>query len=317
MAPIRRVFGGILAAAAFLNQLVHVQAQPNAELSTSMDPIVTRDDSQDGSCPRPFYAIAHRCNMDYSIKDAIRNGANAFEIDMTAWSTGWFADHGGTLATKGDDAEKIFRTIADERLAGRNVIFVWLDLKNPDWGDGSNPTTSIEGLRDLARKFLEPIGVRVLYGFYSYQIDRRAYNVISAGLNDNEAINFDGNAEFVQQKFAANGPPVVKQRVMSDGLTWWRGPDHCTADGGICMQLRKGADSKSFNKVFGWTITKDDAAQAIQMMSDSDVDGLIYGFASTSYYDHEDSREALSFITNWLDQNKDKRYLATVNDPPW
>lgn len=50
---------------------------------------------------------------------------------MTAWLNGWYADNDGTTSSKGETAEKMFRTIEKECRDGSNIIFVWLDLKLP------------------------------------------------------------------------------------------------------------------------------------------------------------------------------------------
>ena len=270
--------------------------------------------------PKPFYAIAHRVLMSKHVADALDNGANALEIDMTAWRKGWWADHDGIPTSWGSTAEAMFRTIADARRAGRNIIFVWLDIKNPNGFGPDNPAACIEALRDLARLHLEPAGVRVLYGFYHKpDVSSRAYDVIYRGLNANEAMAVDGPARFADRVFHAHGPANVSQRVMSNG---YFNPGlnfgNCRGAGAqICPQLRIAAESGSFGKVFGWTVANHNAKQAVPMMADAHVDGLIYGFVQTHYYDDPATRGAFRIISAWLDQHADQRYLATVDDSPW
>ncbi|OAQ60077.1 phospholipase D [Purpureocillium lilacinum] len=258
--------------------------------------------------------------MSYGVRDALEHGANALEIDVTAWKQGWWADHDGTLTSYGDAVETIFRTIANERRLGKNVIFVWLDIKNPDEFDASNRQASIEALQSLAREHLEQAGVRVLYGFSGESAVRgRAYGVIRQGLNDYEAIAVDGDSNFASKSFEALGPANIAQRVMSKGLfnPTLNFGDCASQTSGICPQLRIAAGSGSFGKVFGWTIAKYNMNQAAQLMSDAHADGLIYGFVATHYYDHADTRKAFRILQDWLDKNGEKRHLATISDKPW
>lgn len=322
MAPISRFLGSLWAVAALISNPLCVQALP-AGATASVEPFDAQDANVTGIAgrdgPRPFYAIAHRVLMDYGVRDALNNGANALEIDMTAWKDQWYADHDGTPTSAGHTARKMFNTVAEERRAGKNVIFVWLDLKNPDYGNADYTKSNIEALRNLAREILEPVGVQVLYGFYGSQTSGRAYRVIRDGLNDNEAIGVDGAADDVKNIFETGGPANIKQRVMSKGLfNPWLDFGNCKGDGGsICPQLRKGAESGAFGKVFGWTIADYNTNQANPLMSEAGVDGLIYGFVATHYYNHANTRYSLGILTNWLEKNKDKRYMATVNDKPW
>ncbi|PHH93136.1 hypothetical protein CDD83_516 [Cordyceps sp. RAO-2017] len=268
--------------------------------------------------PRPFYAIAHRVLMSYGVRAALAHGANALEIDVHPWRHDkWYADHDGLPTSKGDSVETIFETVAAERRAGKNVIFVWLDIKDPDncgrWEDRCN----IERLRSLARGILEPVGVKVLYGFYSPK--GRGFSIIRDSLNDNEAISLEGNADEVRKEYERGGPGEKRKRVMSKGLFY---PvlnfGSCeTEKKGICPQLRKASESNFFGKVFGWTITRRQQARAELLMRDAYVDGLIYGFVATHYYDHAHTRQSLSYITDWIKRNPEKRYLATIKDQPW
>ncbi|POR32018.1 Phospholipase D [Tolypocladium paradoxum] len=319
MAPISRILGSLWAAAVLITNSLLVQALPNEAPASVVahDANVTDIASRDGC--EPFYAIAHRVTMVYSVGDALDNGANALEMDMTAWMDQWYADHDGTPIGRGHTARTMFEAVAQERRDGKNVIFVWLDLKNPDYGDAGYTNSNIEALRNLVRDILEPVGVQVLYGFYYSQTSGRAYQVIRDGLNDNEALGVDGAADSVQNVFEAGGPANIKQRVLSEGVfSPWLDFSDCSGNGkSICSQLRRGAESGAFGKVFGWTIAEYSTKQANLFMSDACVDGLIYGFVSTQYYDHADTRFSLSILTNWLEENGDKRCMATVYDKPW
>ena len=91
------------------------------------------DGEADSIGPRPFYMIGHRVLVKQGVYDAIKHGANAVEIDMRAdRDGGWWADHYGVPKSRGDAARTMFDAIAGARKAGKNITFVWLDLKNPD-----------------------------------------------------------------------------------------------------------------------------------------------------------------------------------------
>ncbi|POR38289.1 Phospholipase D [Tolypocladium paradoxum] len=270
--------------------------------------------------PRPLYAIAHRVLTVQGVKDALGHGANALEIDATAWPSGWLADHDASLLSVGDTIEIMFQTIAEERQGGKNAIFVWLDIKNPDWCDPSDSKLrhcSITALREQARQVLEPANVRVLYGFpYA---GGKAYDLIRDDLNANEAINLNGEALKVKNWFDSSGPSDPRKRVMSygyDDLPFEFGncfePTYYT-----CTELRQATQSKVFGQVFGWTLTTDQEQYANKLLGDAGVDGIIYGFRWTNYYDHPGTRAAFRDIKNWENKHPKLRYLAMANNTPW
>ncbi|CAI6095927.1 unnamed protein product [Clonostachys chloroleuca] len=73
---------------------------------------------------RPFYAIAHRIIKGYDVRSALAHGANAINIDMTAWSSGWWVGHDGLPTTARDTAKKMFQTISEERKESRFCLNV-------------------------------------------------------------------------------------------------------------------------------------------------------------------------------------------------
>ncbi|KAM0415977.1 hypothetical protein ACHAPT_013076 [Fusarium lateritium] len=271
---------------------------------------------------RPFYAIAHRVLTVGGARDAAEHGANAIEIDMYAWSAGWWADHNGTPTSYGDTAEDMFKSIANLRREGKPILFVWLDIKNPDYcnpGIPSERKCSIDALRDLARLHLEPVGVRVLYGFYGSTVEKPAYRRVFEGLNNNEALNINGELPEVTEAFQRNGEPEKSRRVMSYGyynLPFEFGncqePSYYT-----CTELRKGAEADSFGQVFGWTAAAGQNGLVDALVSNAGVDGIIYGFQMTYYYDHADTRSAIASIRDAVSRLPGKRYLSGLEDKPW
>ncbi|KAI4110013.1 MAG: hypothetical protein L6R37_000146 [Teloschistes peruensis] len=270
---------------------------------------------------RPFYVIAHRVLMSGGIDDALRDGANAVEIDMTAYKEGWWADHDHAANSWGDSALDIFHHIAQERQNGKSITFVWLDIKNPDWCDTNDPKwqhCSVGGLRDLARQILQPVGVRVLYG-YILGANSKTYPFIRDGLNSNEAINLDGNPKQALQRFESGGPTDNSRRVSSygdDDLPHEFG--NCEEDSYYtCTELRQAVGTGKFGKVFGWTATIGQGDYVAKELDIAGVDGIIYGFKGSNYDDTTDARAAANDIIGWVIDHSDRRFIATSNDPPW
>lgn len=311
-----------LAALAALGQLASVSGFPtqkNADNTPSEENNTTTSRQfPPGSIPKPLYAIAHRVLTSKGVKDALEMGANAIEIDMQPWKrSGWWADHDGLAASAGDKAKDIFATIASERKKGKSVGFVWLDIKGPDHCSPDHPRCSFAVLRNLAREILEPEGIHVLYGFYGANGD--AYKSIQGDLNDLEAVNVNGEASEVKDAFAKYGPTDVNKRTMAYGyynLAFQFG--NCQEKSyNTCTELRQGAESKKdIGKVYGWTNAVGQS-DYVNKLLDVGVDGLIFGFKATHFYDHASTRSAFADIKNWVDAHPQFRYLATVNDKPW
>lgn len=163
--------------------------------------------------PRPLYLIAHKVLTTDGVDAAGNDGANALEMDMTAWNEGWWCDHDGTRNPPSWHASTVdqFRHVAQRRQAGQNIQFVWLDIKNPDYCDLDDPkweVCSIKGLQKMAREILQPTGVKVLYGFSNPSSKAFAY-IRDGGLNDKEAINLDESTKLTpgQEAQALNTVP--------------------------------------------------------------------------------------------------------------
>lgn len=294
-------------------QILPAQSETNGSVAERYD------SDRNTAGPQPFYLIAHRVLTTQGVYDALSHGANAIELDVSATTQDWYADHDDTRFTRGDTVRTIFEAVAEQRQAGKTINFVWLDIKTPDRCDPSIPHTrhcSIAGLQDLARQILEPCGVRVQYGFYDTK--SRAYDWILERQSNNEAINLNGKANDVLQAYTTAGIPKSK-RVISYGS--WVLPflfGKCYEDGFYtCTELRQAVESRSFGKVWGWTTTVGHGWYAEKMLNEAGVDGLIYGFQLTSYYNHENTRTSAQDILTWIAEHPDKRYLATNEDIPW
>ncbi|KAI4246293.1 MAG: hypothetical protein L6R40_001961 [Gallowayella cf. fulva] len=270
---------------------------------------------------RPFYLIAHRVLTSKGIDDALKNGANAVEIDMNAYEQGWWADHDRAANSWGDSAKDIFNKIASERRNGKIITFVWLDIKNPDWCDPNDPKwqhCSVGGLRDLARQILQPAGVRVLYG-YIFNANSKTYPFIRDGLNSNEAINLDGNPKKALGLFEAGGPKDRSRRVSSYGDSDFSFEfGNCQENEYYtCTELRQAVASGKFGKAFGWTSTVGKGDYVRKELDVAGVDGIIYGFASADYKDTADTRATAKDIVDWVKSHPDRRFIATNDSPPW
>ncbi|KJZ74306.1 hypothetical protein HIM_06312 [Hirsutella minnesotensis 3608] len=180
----------------------------------------------------------------------------------------------------------------------------------------------------MARNILKPAGVKVFWGFGGQNAGGRAYQVIRDGLDENESIGIDGldgkiTARNAEEKFQREGPTNKAQRIWSMGhsLMDFNGKlGDCSDKGGkslkICPQLRYAVESKAFGKVFGWTVAKFHYSTASQLLY-AGVDGLIYGQLTKNYDDSPDSRDAIKILKDLLEKNKNRVYLATLDDKPW
>ncbi|KAA8648495.1 hypothetical protein EYZ11_002024 [Aspergillus tanneri] len=268
---------------------------------------------------RPIYAIAHRVLRTEGLQAAISHGANALEVDLTAWYNGWWADHDGSIFRYGDPARKLFDEIAQQRQQGHDITFVWLDIKDPDYC--RRGACSIEALRDLVRETLEPAGVRVLYGFFETE-QSRGYKIIRDSLNSNEAIALSGRANAVLEWYENTGASIpVNQRIMDYGATQLNYDiGSCYEDRYYtCTELKQGSkarDQGKLGKVFGWTSAAGDL-MLLHHLLEVGGDGMIYGFGANEYKDDRRTKYAFQEITWIVSNHSDTLRMATANDAPW
>jgi sphingomyelin phosphodiesterase D len=271
---------------------------------------------------RPVYAIAHRVLMTTGVWDALNDGANALEIDMTPSEEGWYAQHDFGWWSRGDTAETMFQTIAEAATQGRDVTFVWLDLKGaddylPEHGPDSKKGT-IQALRELAAKYLEPVGVKVLYGFRTG--DEKALTTIASSIKGFEAVNMNGVAQKCLKVFSNKAASVDNAKlVMSYGYAFLsRQFGNCHEDGfNTCTELRKAHEMNKFGKVFGWTSLQGQAEYVHKLFEEAGVDGMIYGRRANHYVSSDDTKEAAADILNWMRGHAETHHIATMADTLW
>ncbi|KAE8384032.1 hypothetical protein BDV23DRAFT_167669 [Aspergillus alliaceus] len=266
------------------------------------------------STQRPIFAIAHRVLRKEAVTAASSHGANALEVDLTAWYFDWWADHDGRLFSAGTTVQELFQFIAQQKWThSLNISFVWLDIKNPDFCREGR-SCSIEALRDLARDILEPAGIRVLYGFFQ-TANSRGYKVIRDTLNANEAIVLSGETNSILHFYNTTGINIpARQRVMDFGDSWLnQGVD-------IYPQLRYGSwkrDQGTLGKVFSWTSAEGDTEMVQYLLRETGIDGFIYGYPMDEYKDAGAPKAALKDIVNFAEAHPDTHRMATGNDAPW
>ncbi|EFY88254.1 phospholipase D [Metarhizium acridum CQMa 102] len=277
----------------------------------------------DAALPRPIYAVAHRVLTTQQVGEALRQGANALEIDVTAWKEGWFGDHDGVWENVGDAVEELFRAAAEARETGSNLTFVWLDIKDPNWCDPQDEDwrhCSVAALQEQARQILEPAGVRVLYGFADQNVWGVGYDFVSRHMNKNEALNLDGKGKDLEEYFRTSNVTDVTRRVLSYGassVTWEFG--NCYEEEYYtCTVLRQARESGNFGRVFAWTLHQGEKRSVLDFLfGNAGIDGIIYGPENVPFRDDLDTRAVYQDIREWVDRNSHGRYWATANDSPW
>ncbi|MFJ2769084.1 phospholipase [Streptomyces sp. NPDC087300] len=282
---------------------------------------------------RPVWAIAHRVLTVDGVDKALGHGANALEIDATAWKKGWWADHDGLPTSAGNTMAEMFDRIAQQRRAGKNIGFVWLDIKNPDHCDSGAAKSrhcSVAALRDLARSKLESAGVRVLYGFYG-TAGGTGWKDVADGLTDREGVDISGDTDEVTRQYGEFGDSVRNnQRVMDKGLFNLNLP---TVLGKVREQVRLGAEARdrgALARVFGWTTGAGDgrATRTLLDGAGGDADGLIYGHRASCYpdgvsgirgcgKDESSAKRAIGHIHDFVAAHGDTRRMATNEDVPF
>lgn len=268
---------------------------------------------------KPVYAIAHHVITVEGVQAAAKHGANALEVDVSAWPSkgGWFADHDNmTIWQAGDRLEAVLQTIVDEKKAGAPFNFVWLDIKNPDYvKDQTNPA-SMSAPRKAARDYLEANGIYVLYGFYSGIKNSTAFKETQADIQPMEAISLSGKANTVLNEFTTYAPNLpAEKRVVDNGLFMIELFFNCTL-----KELQQAANLRNnqvISNTFAWTITNNQSYYVDKLFGQADVNGIIYGYRNKRYDDSKRNVQAFDSLANWVSAHPETHRFATDEDIPW
>ncbi|PGG98020.1 hypothetical protein AJ79_09012 [Helicocarpus griseus UAMH5409] len=279
------------------------------------------------------YAIAHKVLTVEALEDAINDGANAIEVDLTAWKKGdktgtkkskWMMDHDGDGKNHGDTAEKVFKAVEKLVEDKRTVAFFEFDIKNPDHCE-ADEDCGIDALRKMARKYLQPHGVRTLYRFQSKHTKTEDFKRISADLNDDEAVTVSTATDGVLKAYKDAGKEVPKEkRIMDYGFT---GLDKETGFGTckekkskkLCTQIVqavKARDDGKLAKVIAWTATSADTKRVLKLL-DKGLDGIVYGPGHKEYKSSKDTKAMLKAIKKWIHEHSDSHVFGGQRDAPW
>jgi hypothetical protein len=140
---------------------------------------------------KPFYIIAHRVLTTRGVRNAVEDGANTIEIDVTPQGDkGWAAEHPGIAGSKGDPLRDLFKTVVEQVRGGREITFVWLDIKDAGLCHHiADRVCSVLRLQDLLREYLKPHRVKVLYGVSEWVPG----SIVALGesIDHNEAVGID------------------------------------------------------------------------------------------------------------------------------
>ncbi|KID93992.1 phospholipase D, partial [Metarhizium majus ARSEF 297] len=145
-------------------------------------------------------------------------------------------------------------------------------------------------------------------GFYRSSIGKRAYKSIRSDLNEHEALNVDAEVAVSAKEL---GDLPRGKRVYSKGFF-----DLALKFKGPFENLSKASKSGAFRKVFGWTLANHhDKTKVARLINDAKVDGPIYGFKHTHYYDHKNTRGALEDIARAIQASGGYRMANTSDNP--
>ncbi|KID97791.1 Phospholipase D, partial [Metarhizium majus ARSEF 297] len=310
-------------ALASLGRLTPVAGYPSqdaASVSVPNTTNLTRGGYVPDIVPKPFYAIANRVLTKKCAFDALQMGANALYIPVWGWiHTGWWADYDGKGRSAGDRVEDLFKEIVKFRVEGRNICLVWLDLRSPDWCTPHYPRCIFDRLIGFSRNILQSQGIYVLYGFHLESVNGSAYASLQDDLNDMEAISIEGELAEVNASFWRYGPSAPDSRVMSYGYFNLATPrfGHCNEERFyVCSELKRGAKSRDeIGKTYAWTVSGDQSVYVDRLM-DAGVDGLVFGFRTIDFDEHDAPFFAFRNIMDWIDSHP-YRYLANIYDKPW
>ncbi|KAL6853046.1 hypothetical protein ACO1O0_007597 [Amphichorda felina] len=312
-----------------LSQLLSSTALTAALVAARPSNIQARDQ-------RVIYDVAHKVLRVDGLHAALDNGANAIEIDLTAYPNGndvdpapkWWIDHASGGKSLGDPADVLIPAIGDEG-AGK-LAFVVFDIKTPQDCPVDDEACGMAGVVNMARD-LNDKGIGVVYGFINPSAaDKDGWRYVMKNIEHDTAVRITGLTPDVMQAYGDFGSAIPYEKRIID----YGNPDLYKEKPGfgeckriddygddICPSLAHAVeerDNGQIGPVMLWTVgSSDDDGKWTAEALDMGIDGVVYGYGHEEYKGDERNLKARGHITNWVDANGDKARMAGPDDRPW
>lgn len=293
---------------------------------------------------KPIFSIAHKILTVAQLEDALYDGANAIEVDLTAWREGdkgkgdkgaeasmWWMDHNGDGIEFGDPADVLLEAIGEKAGGQDGISFVMFDIKTPNHCEPDEEGCGMETLVKMARDFVTSKGIRVVYGITTPDdASGTGFEYITQNLDDDTAVRITGKTEDVLDAYEDYGQDIPEsKRIIDYGNAYLNAKDgppefgDCESDEGddlcpLLVRAVKARDDGLLGKVFAWTVGSSDGdGDKVNSLLDKGIDGLVYGYGMAEYEDSEGTLTALGHINGWVGDHTDTAVHATQDDSPW
>ncbi|MBW3085440.1 Phospholipase D [Austwickia sp. TVS 96-490-7B] len=291
-------------------------AKPSTPGNTT-PPAPPADKPTTPSGPKPIFAVEQRARYPKDIDEAIKNGANAIQIQVDAHRKhGWYATTARRGGRRGESVEGMLKHVAKLRQEGKTINFVWLDLRRAVPCKTDVCKASI--LRDLARTHVQKHGVRVIYGFND-GYGQRSWHALTQGLNDKEAISVHHYTSDALGIYAKHGKHIKpQQRIIDYGV---EEIGNCTTPNKtICYQLKQADAARKrgeLGQMIGWT-TPFNPMQSVDIeVTKANVNILLAALPLTLSSNRKAHADPMRDINNWVKANPKEARMATQDDKPW
>lgn len=286
---------------------------------------------------KPIWTVAHKILRVAGLDGALKDEANAIEVDLTAWRKGegadeskWWMDHDGDGENYGDPADVLLKAVGEK--GGDQLAFVVFDIKNPDYCAVDEEGCGMETLVNMGRDFVMSSGIGVVYGFTKPDdAGKDAWTYVVENLDDDAAVRITGKADPVLTAYADHGSDIpVEKKIMDYGNPYLHGDEggpkfgECDSGGDsedVCPNLVRAVeerDNGNLGAVMLWTVGSSDGdGDKTTQVLDAGVNGIVYGYAFEEYEDSDRNVEARGHAVDWVSGHEADAKIATQDQRPW